>query len=106
MEDLERNLLGLKATDREQVIYRAKGCQTCENQGYKGRISLMEVLKFDADMDELLARNGTPKELLRMALSKGFKQLADVGATRVLDGSTSLEEISRVVDLTSRLKNF
>jgi type II secretory ATPase GspE/PulE/Tfp pilus assembly ATPase PilB-like protein len=39
-----------------------------------------------------------------MALSKGFRTLADVGASRVLDGSTSLEEMSRVIDLTARLK--
>ena len=65
-------------------------------------MSLIEVLKFDTDMDELVARNGTQKELLRMALSKGFKPLADVGSSRVLEGSTSLDEVSRVVDLTSR----
>lgn len=76
----------------------------CENQGYAGRIALMEVLRFDTDMDELVARRGTPKELMRMALSKGFRPLADAGAARVRDGSTSLEEVSRVVDLTSRLK--
>ncbi len=102
--DLERNLLGLKITDRQQNIYRPKGCQFCENQGYRGRIALMEVLRFDTDMDELVARRGTPKELMRMALSKGFRPLADAGAERVRDGSTSLEEVSRVVDLTSRLK--
>ena len=104
MGDLERNLLGLKVTDRQQMIYSAKGCRECDNRGYKGRIALMEVLKFDADMDELIARRGTTRELMRMALSKGFKPLADTGSERVIDGSTSLEEISRVVDLTSRLK--
>ena len=102
--DLERNLLGLKVTDRKQVIYRPKGCQSCDNQGYKGRVALMEVLRFDADLDELVARRGTPRELLRMALSKGFRPLADAGAARVLDGTSSLDEVSRVVDLTSRLK--
>ncbi|MBI2994656.1 MAG: Flp pilus assembly complex ATPase component TadA [Gammaproteobacteria bacterium] len=104
MSDLERNLLGLKATDRHQIIYGPHGCPKCDNQGYKGRIAVMEVLKFDPDLDELLARRGTSRELLRMALSKGFRPLADVGTQRVLEGSTSLEEISRVVDLTSRLK--
>jgi general secretion pathway protein E/type IV pilus assembly protein PilB len=64
----------------------------------------MEILRFDADMDELVARKGTQKELLRMSLSKGFKPLVDAGADRVREGSTSLEEVSRVVDLTSRLK--
>jgi general secretion pathway protein E/type IV pilus assembly protein PilB len=102
--DLERNLLGLKVTDRRQVIYRPKGCQSCDNQGYKGRVALMEVLRFDPDLDELVARRGSPRELLRMALSKGFRPLADAGAARVHDGTTSLDEVSRVVDLTSRLK--
>jgi type II secretory ATPase GspE/PulE/Tfp pilus assembly ATPase PilB-like protein len=104
MTDLERTLLGLKITDRQQTIYRPKGCNKCDNQGYKGRVAVMEVLKFDPDLDELLARRGTPREFLRMALSKGFRTLADAGAHRVLDGSTSLEEVSRVVDLTQRLK--
>jgi type IV pilus assembly protein PilB len=102
--DLERNLLGLKVTDKQIEIYNAKGCDVCENQGYSGRIALQEVLHFDSDMDELIARKGTQRDLLRMALSKGFRTLADVGASRVLDGSTSLEEMSRVVDLTARLK--
>lgn len=102
--DLERNLLELKITDRQKEIYKAKGCRACDNHGYKGRIALQEVLHFDSDMDELIAKKGTQRDLLRMALSKGFRTLADVGASRVLDGSTSLEEISRVVDLTARLK--
>jgi type II secretory ATPase GspE/PulE/Tfp pilus assembly ATPase PilB-like protein len=102
--DLERHLLGLKITDRQQAIYRSRGCERCDNQGYMGRLALLEVLQFDEDIDEQIARRGTQRDLLRMALSKGFSTLADIGASRVLDGSTSLEEISRVVDLTSRLK--
>jgi type II secretory ATPase GspE/PulE/Tfp pilus assembly ATPase PilB-like protein len=104
MSDLERQLLGLKATDRHQAVYGPAGCPKCENQGYRGRIAIMELLRFDPDMDELVARRGTQRELLRLALSKGFRPLAEAGAQRVLDGSTSLEEVSRVVDLTSRLK--
>ena len=102
--DLERNLLGLKVTDRQQVIYQAKGCAACDNQGYKGRIALMEILRFDEEMDELIVRRATARELLRLAISKGFRPLADAGAARVLEGIVSLEEVSRVVDLTSRLK--
>jgi type II secretory ATPase GspE/PulE/Tfp pilus assembly ATPase PilB-like protein len=104
LEDLERQLLGLKATDRQQVIYKPKGCRECDNQGYRGRVAIMEVLKFDPDMDELVARRGTQRDLLRMALSKGFRPLPDAASARVLDGTTSLDEISRVVDLTPRLK--
>lgn len=104
MESLERNLLGLKATDRQQSIYRSKGCPACEGMGYEGRMALIEILTFDSDMDEVLARKGSQSELLRMALSKGFKTLVEVGTERILDGSSSLEEVTRVVDLTLRLK--
>jgi len=101
---LERTLLGLKATDVQHSIYGAKGCRVCEDMGYKGRLALVEVLTFDSEMDEVLARKGSQSELLRVALSKGFKTLIEVGTERVLDGSSSLEEITRVVDLTLRLK--
>jgi len=101
---VERTLLGLKAMDRRQSIYRAKGCKVCDGAGYKGRMALVEILTFDSDMDEVLARNGSQSELLRLALSKGFKRLIEVGSERVLDGSSSLEEITRVVDLSVRLK--
>jgi len=101
---MERTLLGLKATDRQQPIYRSKGCKACDGAGYKGRMALVEILTFDSDMDEVLARKGSQSELLRIALSKGFKRLIEVGTERVLDGTSSLEEITRVVDLSTRLK--
>lgn len=104
MSDLERSLLNLKVTDKQQTIYRAKGCQQCEEQGYRGRLAIQEILHFDTDLDEIIARRGTQRELMRAALSKGFKTLAEAGSSRVLDGSTSLEEVSRVIDLTSRIK--
>jgi type II secretory ATPase GspE/PulE/Tfp pilus assembly ATPase PilB-like protein len=104
MSDMERTLLNLKLTDKQQTVYRVKGCQLCEGQGYRGRLAIQEILHFDTDLDEIIARRGTQRELMRAALSKGFKTLAEAGSSRVLDGSTSLEEISRVIDLTSRIK--
>ena len=104
MSDLERTLLNLKVTDKQQTIYRGKGCLQCDGQGYRGRLAIQEILHFDTDLDEIIARRGTQRELMRAALSKGFKTLAEAGSARVIDGSTSLEEISRVIDLTSRIK--
>ena len=104
LTNTERNLLGMRAADKQQVIYKAKGCPRCDGTGFKGRMSLLEILRFDDDIDELVARGGTQGEILRMAVSKGFRTLADVGSSRVLDGSTSLDEITRVVDLTKRFE--
>ena len=101
--DVERRLLGLKASSMRQSVFKAKGCVACDHQGYKGRTALIELLKFDRDIDELIARNATQRELSTLAQSKGFKSLGDVGVERVLSGLTTLEEISRVVDITERL---
>jgi general secretion pathway protein E/type IV pilus assembly protein PilB len=63
----------------------------------------MELLKIDGEIDELMAGKATARELLKAALAKGFRTLADDGARRVLDGSTSVDELMRVVDLTDRM---
>mgnify|MGYP003417164435 FL=1 len=62
----------------------------------------MEIVRFDRDMNEALARNSSIGELHTLATAKGFRPLADDGIRRVLSGDTSLEEIARVVDLTER----
>ncbi|HJW25911.1 MAG TPA: ATPase, T2SS/T4P/T4SS family [Rhodocyclaceae bacterium] len=99
-DEIEARLLGITGYP---TLYRAVGCQRCDNHGYRGRMTIMELLKMDGDLDDLIARRATTQELRRTALAKGFKPLVDDGSRRVLDGSTSLEEVSRVVDLTSRL---
>ena len=101
--ELERRVLGIKLTGRSQLIYRAKGCLHCENQGYKGRTAIMELLKFDRDLDELIARGATLKDLHTTATAKGFRALPDSAIKRVREGLTSIDEIARVVDLTERL---
>jgi len=98
----ERRLLGI-AHNEEITVYRAAGCETCHHQGYIGRIALMELLKIDNEMDDLIAHRASVHQIKQAALSKGFRPLAADGVRRVLEGVTSLAEIARVVDLTERL---
>jgi general secretion pathway protein E/type IV pilus assembly protein PilB len=102
-DEVERRLLGLDPAHPPVTIYRAKGCDHCAHQGYKGRQSIMELLKVNSDLDDLIARRATTRELRTAALANGFRTLVDDGVRRVLDGTSSLDEISRVVDLTDRL---
>ncbi|HET7157805.1 MAG TPA: ATPase, T2SS/T4P/T4SS family, partial [Burkholderiales bacterium] len=97
----ERVLLGGLAS-QVSTLYRAVGCRECENKGYRGRTPIVEVLVMDADLDELVARRATAKELRSAAIAKGFRPLAEAGMQRVLDGVTTLSELSRAVDLTGR----
>jgi type II secretory ATPase GspE/PulE/Tfp pilus assembly ATPase PilB-like protein len=98
----ECRLLGVKP-DRPPTVYRSVGCDHCDYQGYRGRLAIMEILKLDVDMDELIARRATARELQLAAIAKGFRTLADDGSRRVLEGTTTLDELMRVVDLTDRM---
>jgi general secretion pathway protein E/type IV pilus assembly protein PilB len=98
----ECRLLGVKP-DRPPTVYRAVGCDHCDFQGYRGRLAIMEILKLDVELDELIARRATARELQRAAIAKGFRTLADDGSRRVLEGTTTLDELMRVVDLTDRM---
>ena len=98
----ERRMLGLGASETA-TLYRAVGCDQCDSQGYRGRQSILEILKIDGGLDELIARRATAREILTAARAKGFKTLADDGVRMVRAGFTSLDELMRVVDLTDRM---
>ena len=102
-DDVERRLLGLQPDDAPVSICRAVGCERCAHQGYKGRLAIMEILKMNAELDELTARRASLRELKSAARAAGFHALVDDGMRRVKEGITTLEEVARVVDLTDRL---
>ncbi len=99
----ERQILAL-ADGEPATLYRPGGCKACAQRGYRGRMAIVETLHMDADLDELVARRATTRELREMANSKGFHSLAEEGVARVLEGVTSFAEIARAVDLTSRVR--
>ena len=98
----ERRLLGVAPTE-SAALYRAVGCEHCDYQGFRGRQSILEILKVDGALDEMVARRATAREILAAARVQGFKTLADDGARLVRQGATSLDELMRVVDLTERM---
>jgi type II secretory ATPase GspE/PulE/Tfp pilus assembly ATPase PilB-like protein len=101
-EARERRLLGVASTEAAP-LHRAVGCEQCDYQGYRGRGAILEVLKIDAGLDELIARRATARDLLTAARSTGFRTLADDGLRLARAGVTSLDELMRVVDLTDRM---
>ena len=101
-DDKERALLGLCADD-STILYRATGCPQCKQHGYQGRRAIMEILKMDSDFDDLIARRATLRDLKACALEKGFRPLARDGIRRILQGQTSVAEVSRVIDLSDRI---
>ncbi len=96
----ECKILGVSANDRPEIyVPKTGGCETCGGGGYKGRIAIAEILLFDEEMDEVIANSGTKAKLKAMALEKGFKSMKDDGILKVLQGTTSLDAVSKVVDV-------
>ena len=99
----ERRILGLAPDSEVPPVWRARGCGRCEHQGFRGRLALLELIRFDAEIDEAVSRGATTREISRTAHAKGFRPLVHDGVRRVLEGTTSLAEVSRVVDVTDRI---
>ncbi len=83
------------------TIYKARqgGCQACAGQGYKGRVAVAEILLFDEELDDALAKNVSKAELKRAAIEKGFKSMKDDGILKVLEGITTLDALAKAVDV-------
>ena len=85
------------------TLYRPAGCEACDFLGYKGRMAIFELLKFDKGLDELITQDASINKMEIYARNKGFMSLAEDGLRRVRDGLTTIDEISRVVDLTENI---
>jgi len=101
-EDIEKKLMDVDANE-ELKIYDANGCSHCEDTGYKGRVAILEVLRLDDDLDELIAENASLIKIKKHLKNRGFKNIADDAVRRVMEGVTTLDEVSRVINLTDRL---
>jgi type II secretory ATPase GspE/PulE/Tfp pilus assembly ATPase PilB-like protein len=102
-DEMTLRILGVAPIWRGE-IFRAKGCTDCDNTGYRGRAAIMELFTIDEEMDELIARRATGREVREAARKTGYRTLAEDAVSRVIDGLTDIAEISRVVNLTDRVR--
>ena len=69
--------------------------------GYKGRIGLYEAIFMDDELGAFLRENPPENEIAKFATKQGFLTMLQDGILKVLAGQTTLDELSRVVDLPS-----
>jgi type IV pilus assembly protein PilB len=83
-----------KVEDME--FYRGKGCKTCNEEGYKGRMGIYEVLEVTDEIKKLISQNVTAGEIEEKAIEEGMNTMMVDGFIKALEGFTSLEEVLRV----------
>ncbi|MFY9550619.1 MAG: type IV-A pilus assembly ATPase PilB [Thermoanaerobaculia bacterium] len=76
-------------------IKRGRGCERCNNTGYKGRVGLFEVLLFTDEIRDMILSGASSIELKRKAIEEGMVSLRMSGLQKIRDGSTTLEEVLR-----------
>ena len=91
----ELAIVGLDEKKIKAPLYQGKGCAECRNTGYKGRLAIFEMIPMARDLRKLVYDNANEDEIRQTALENGMTTLRDAGLSRVLDGTTSIEEIMR-----------
>jgi general secretion pathway protein E/type IV pilus assembly protein PilB len=85
------------------TIFTAGACDKCGHKGYKGRIAIMEVLRIDHAMEEMISTHASRQTMMEHALRNGFVPMQDDGMRKVLNGEISLSELINTIDMTDRL---
>ena len=91
----ELALIGLTKKVVKKKLFRIKGCADCRNTGYRGRTAIFEMIPMTRELRKLVFDNANEDEIRQAAIKNGMVTLRDAGNERVLDGTTSVEEVLR-----------
>ncbi|TLY34641.1 MAG: type IV-A pilus assembly ATPase PilB [Nitrospirae bacterium] len=75
---------------------KGKGCATCSNKGYKGRLALYQIMPITEDIRLAILRGASTDELRKMTIDQGVKTIRTSGITKVCQGITTLKEVEGV----------
>jgi type II secretory ATPase GspE/PulE/Tfp pilus assembly ATPase PilB-like protein/CheY-like chemotaxis protein len=80
-------------------LYRAVGCAECAMTGYRGRFSIVEVLRITPEVERQIGQNATADKIAAAGRASGMKTLWESGLTHVVKGDSTIDELLRVVDM-------
>jgi type IV pilus assembly protein PilB len=90
--------LGVPPDRRDGVLFgRGEGCQACSQRGYKGRTGVFEILRMTEQIKRLVMDGRSALEIRDAAVAEGMTLMKDCGLAKVLDGTTTPEEVMRVI---------
>lgn len=86
----------------ETVFYRKTGCAACMNTGYRGRTAIFEILILDDAIKRTILKTSDSNQIQDEAVRRGMATLLANGAEKVLEGTTTIEEVFRVTRILKR----
>lgn len=85
------------------TMFLPKGCEKCGGLGYKGRIAVVEVILMDKEIEDCVRKSSSERDIWAAAKHQQIRRMSQDGAVKILQGVTSYEELSRVVDLNDEM---
>ena len=86
--------VGFKKDEADGLkLYKGRGCTTCNNTGFKGRVGLYEVMEINDELRELIIIGASAMELRRKAIELGMITLRESGLCKIRQGITTIEEV-------------
>ncbi len=82
---------------KDVVFYHGTGCDACRGTGYRGRIGIFELMELNEEIAELIVRRASAGQIREAAIASGMTTLREDGLEKVVNGITTVEEITRVV---------
>jgi type IV pilus assembly protein PilB len=82
-----------------ETMWEAVGCDKCGGTGYKGRIAIFEAVRMDEQVEKAVRENPSEVDIWRASRPQNIRRMAEDGVVKVLEGTTSLAELARVVDI-------
>ena len=80
-------------------IYKGKGCEKCNQTGYKGRMGIYEILEVTKELKQAILTNVGQTELFALAKKQGFRTMQEMGKDMLLGGELSFSEYERVLSV-------
>jgi type II secretory ATPase GspE/PulE/Tfp pilus assembly ATPase PilB-like protein len=90
----------LEGVNRDHV-YEPVGCDKCNTSGFKGRIGVFEAILVDENIENAVISNPSERDIEAASRNQKLLSLVEDGVLKVLSGLTSLDELGRVLDLSS-----
>lgn len=98
-EDVSKDALISAGVPESEVgkftVYKGKGCSTCNETGYKGRIGIYQVMPMFEDIKEMVLSGANTAEIKQESMRLGVKTMRQSALTKMMEGVTTLEEVLR-----------
>jgi len=76
-------------------VFKGRGCEKCNNTGYKGRVGLIEVMAIDDELRDMILSGGSAIDIKKRAVENGMITLRRSGLVKIKEGITTVEEVVR-----------